>query len=356
MNGLNMSDDRTPDSPPTATALLREINPYGTLEAVVESDGRGVYFYLNPTGNEEGQPLAVWVRNLVPAPEESDRESMQAGLAPRLRRPACKHPEGLPELKEDQLDLVWFQEGNAAALYIDGEVEAIIPPWSGHDGFFGYARQAMDSDVGTYPFPEDETGITERLKENLEFWNHRTSSSHWEQYRDSLLAHYEEAFGKHLQYYAVTDRAYPPMAVVEFAHGDSGRVYTTLGMSNQSMPGVELHMEEPEHHMRAEIITATPDIKEWMPGLMGRLGVYPWISGSWFGHGHVYESGLGKPDSDLIFSRAREDALPRWPGPFRVDYYETAFLRALPIPREWIQPVHLKGADHVLDKMRRGEI
>ena len=46
-------------------------------------------------------------------------------------------------------------EGNAAALYEGGVLLAIIPPWSGTNGFHGYARDSIGEgpvawEIGTH--------------------------------------------------------------------------------------------------------------------------------------------------------------------------------------------------------------
>ena len=335
--------------------LLEEENPYGSYVAQLENDGRTIYLYLSPTGSPEEQPRAVWIRNLVAAPAETDREAMQVGMAPLYKKSACKHPDGLPPLTDDALDLVWFQEGNGVTLYHDGQIEAIIPPWSGKDGFFGYAREALSADIGTLPLPPQESEFYKRLEENLSFWNLRTQKGHWDNYRDRMLAHYEAALGPHLQYYAVTDRTYPPLAVVEF-ETSRGRVYTTLGMSNQNMPGVELAMENPRSHVRVEIITERRQAESFVPGLMGRMAVYPWLSGSWLGHGHLFESGLNEPFSDFVLTDNFAGSSLDLMDSFQVDSYNLRFILALPISQDWVQAARLRGGEHILRKIREMEL
>lgn len=334
--------------------LLREENPYGTRVATVESDGRTVYLYLAPTDENLDELRAVWVRNLAPAPDQPDRESMRLGQAPLLHAGACKHPDGLSEPERTELDLVWFQEGTGVTLYRDGQIEAILPPWSGENDLQGYAREALAADAGTVPLPGPSSALYERLKENLSFWDQRAKPEHWPAFRDRLLAHYEQSYGPHLQYYALQDRTYPPLAVVEFAGSEGGRTYVTLGMSNQHMPGVERRQKEPEKHLRVEIVGHTGQAQDWYPGLLARVALYPWLSGRALADGDSFDSGLPYEEASFIFSD-NFDSGPSRPQPLLVDdRYQVRFLRAYSAPQEFLLIARTRGADFALRKLQMG--
>ncbi len=331
------------------TLLLNETNPYGTWSAVVEDDGRTVYLYLNPVGESGATSRAVWVRNHLPAPEDTDREAMQDGRAPLLKRSACRHPEGLGPLAPEELDVVWFQEGNAVALFVGGQPEALIPPWSGMDGFFGYAAQAVGADAGTVPFPEDRSGLQARLDENLAFWTARTERAFWSTFRDRMIAHYESVYGPHRQYYAVTDRDYPPLAVVEFELHDEA-VYASLGMSAQNLPDVELYEEEPQRHVRTELIWSEPQADASLPGLLARVALYPWLGSAYLGPGHMYRTGMDGTDRAYVLFTP-EFPIAR-PAEMSSDGYPVRFLYSFAIGDEWLPVAKAKGTEHVLSKLR----
>ncbi|MCB1174700.1 MAG: hypothetical protein KDK39_14115, partial [Leptospiraceae bacterium] len=292
------------------TILLEQANPYETRVAQLESDGRTLYLYLSPVDDLPGETNAVWVRNLIEAPADSDRESMQAGQAPLQKKAACKHPAGLPLPAKNELDLVWFAEGTGVALYYQGALEAVVPPWSGLDRIQGYAREALELDVATLPLPQAGSPFLDRLQSNLDFWTQRSQADFWPRFRDQLLAWYEERLGRqHRQYFAL-ERKYPPMAVVEFdlpdewrsPNADFDRLYLTLGMSYQPMPGLERSKENAASKAWTEIITKGHSDLRQLPGYIGRMALYPWLSGSFFFYVHVYESGQDGPKSDYIFS------------------------------------------------------
>src|SRR5262249_37105605 len=123
-----------------AETLLEEVNPNGNIQAVVESDDDVCYFYLFAAPDTQFGMKSVWVGNHSRAPEALEIERMQSGSSPRTRARHCRNPAGRASLAAEDMRVVWWQEGNGAALYERDEILAIIPPWSGNNGFYGYAR------------------------------------------------------------------------------------------------------------------------------------------------------------------------------------------------------------------------
>lgn len=337
-----------------SVVLIEETNPHGTRVAALEDDGRTLYLYLSPVEKLEGETRAVWVRNLLEAPEKTDFAAMQSGHAPLLRREACNHPDGAPSLSAEEADLVWFPEGTGVALYHDGEALAIIPPWSGYDGLQGYARDALQSDMGTLPFPEDESRFHDRLQENLDFWTTRATPAHWAERRDALLTNYEQVYGKHAQYYALQDRAFPLIGVAEFSHGHR-KLYASVGMSEQPMPGVERQTQTPEKLFRAELVVLANESHEWAPGLVARMALFPWLAETYVATGHTYESGLAHEESNFVFTDDFERlGIPAPPALLVDERYPINYLLAAPVPKDYLTVARVRGVDHVLQKIYPG--
>jgi hypothetical protein len=340
-NGVCMEEPRI---------LYAQSNPYETYTVTVEEDGRTVYMYMSPTKDPDLEPRAVWVRNLLPAPEGTDHDAMKKGIAPLLKRSSCAHPDGLPAPESKDLGILWFQEGNGVVLYHNHRVEAVIPPWSGNEGLFGYAAQCLSYDVGTVPLTEENSGLFERVRENEIFWERRRDGDYWGRYRDALMAHYEKSWGSHTQYYAVTGRSYPPIGIALFSH-EGIDLYATLGMSFQNMPRVEVSKKEPERFLRAEIVTARSESPEWLPGLLGRLALYPWLYNRFLDAGHTYESGMNHPDSDFLFTDRFGAPFFEGPEPFDSEGHPVRFLLALPLRQEDFLVIRARGSDHVLKRI-----
>ena len=114
--------------------LLEEWSPVCSIQAVVEDNGQAVYFYLwvNP-GSENAEIRNCWICNRVPAMEDMDYEAMKMGMAPRMPRAYVTHDSEGICLDREKLSLVWFEEGDGAALYEDGRMIAVIPGWAGRE-------------------------------------------------------------------------------------------------------------------------------------------------------------------------------------------------------------------------------
>jgi len=332
--------------------IFEQANPYETFAATVEEDGRTVYLYLSPLKDASQSPKAVWIRNLLPAPDESDRDAMQQGIAPLMKKSACAHPDGLAPPPQAEIGILWFQEGNGVVLYLNGIIAAVIPPWSGKEGFYGYSAEAIAADAGTLPLSGETGGLFDRIVENERFWENRNDPAYWNNYRDALLAHYTNAYGNYTRYFAVTGRNYPMIGIAQFQHDDL-TLYATVGMSFQNMPAVELAKKEPEAFLRTEILTARLDEIEWLPGLIGRMALYPWLYNRHLDATHTYESGMQHPYSDFIFTDRFEPEFLPDPGEFFSERYPVRFLTALPLLQEDLLVARAKGPPFLLEQITR---
>ena len=121
-----------------AAILLEETSPLGNVVAVAEDDDRVVYFYLHFLNTPEDDPLRVrscWVRNRLRAPQRIDEAAMERGEAPLMPAAHCLDPDPGPPLDTESLRVIWLEELDAAALVENDESLAIIPAWSGVQGF-----------------------------------------------------------------------------------------------------------------------------------------------------------------------------------------------------------------------------
>ena len=155
------------DSNDQVETLLFERSPFDNLDAIVEQDGRVVYLYLS--GSEEFGVRACWVRNLVEGPLALSQAEMLQGLPPVLPRIHCHTNQPGPVPKAEELRVVWFTEGNGLALLEGEELLAVIPPWSGIDGFHGYARDCASENEICWPMPESGA-LQERIALAAQTW------------------------------------------------------------------------------------------------------------------------------------------------------------------------------------------
>lgn len=297
---------------PTET-LLFETSPFGTIDAIVEHDGRVVYFYLNEnpdsrpesTGNSPGKfgTRACWVRNLQRGPLVLDQAEMADGLAPLMPRNDCVDADPQPVPVADHLEIVWFEEGNGAALVQadpDGKKRtiAVIPPWSGVDGFHGYSVECVHETPLAWPMPPNES-LQIRITRAREFWNSFSpDDSPFAHLQPLLVDAWDQRFGKEnqKQYYAIDGGQFPPRGLVHY-ETDTETILVTVGVSLCPQPMVELSVEQPAMQRRIELATKIPHrsgspVEELVKANLGSISSwagYPWRNQSWLGHGHTID-------------------------------------------------------------------
>jgi hypothetical protein len=318
------------ESHDTLQVLLYQTSPYGNLNAIVQSDGQTVYFYLHPDGaNKYFHPQACWVRNLELGPYVINSDDFIAGRQVSLPR-THTHSNQLGRLPApEHLEVVWFEEGNGAALLeferegaeeqswpgglqflsasnrrlMKGRILAVIPPWAGQEGFRGYAAEcAMDSPI-CWPLPKNPR-LSQRIKHSAEFWSSFTNKPDpFLVLREQLLASYPHLLADPApqatlsdpaiaqQYYDIGGDKFPPRGLIEYRLDDR-IVLLTVAMSLCPQPNVELAMPDASTMRRIELgVELPPDLSEEKLGHarteLARLAGYPWRNFRWFGAGHT---------------------------------------------------------------------
>ncbi len=349
-----------PQNPESAAdsleALVFETSPFGNLDAIVQHDGRCVYLYLNGRNSETNPNLAAkfgtracWVRNLQLGPYVINEDEMRAGIAPMLPRTHCKSTEPGELPRADDLDIVWFEEGNGVALIerSSNKTLAVIPPWSGVDGFLGYAAECASESPLCWPLP-DNPMLTERIHRAGEFWNSFNADSQTKQddpipdpftaLQSQTLKTYDQRFGssdsqtndsnrgdradsatedsEDRNYYSIGGNTFPPRGLARYKT-EQRQVLATVGMSLCPQPNVELATDNPSQFRRIELaIEIAADLDENLVQKIveniSSLAAYPWRQLSWFGHGHTcqfakifsqYDSAILVSDSEMSASQ-----------------------------------------------------
>jgi hypothetical protein len=219
---------------------------------------------------------------------------MQSGTPPMMPAAMCAHPEGAAELDGRNLRVVWFEEGDGAALLEGQDVLAAIPPWSGVGGFHGYARDCTQQSPLAWPLKE-ATAIFQRIARAEDFWGSwERGHAHWATTQDVFLREYERVFGKHKKYWGIDGGKWPPKALASF-ETDAAVVLLTLGVSIRPMPKVEMTFQDPSPHRRMELGVAidrqliTDQTLNNLASYMSAQSNLPWHSYTWVGHGHTVQ-------------------------------------------------------------------
>lgn len=267
--------------------LLEETSPYRTRRALVLRGEGDIYLYLEDlVGPTPATTSAVWVANHLPAPVD-DRVATPAGVPPRMGAGGTRHPEGCPDLGRD-LELVWFEEGDAVAL-VDGEgVLAVVPGWAGRDDFYGYARYARGRSPLAWELTSEARQVLEqKVAESREFWQWRRGSA-WPEIRAAGQAHLETRIGPQESAWPIGESLYPELIATRHRLTDQSIwVTATTGLSAQRMAGVEQYLDVPDGATRIELAIARPQPDQSGAELLGGLATIPFGRCTWLGEGHT---------------------------------------------------------------------
>ncbi|MFI0422036.1 suppressor of fused domain protein [Spongiactinospora sp. 9N601] len=272
--------------PDGAEVLLTDANPYGSRTLVVERDEISSVAYLCAPGGEVHG--AVWLANHLPAPAAVDASRLDAGLPPLMPRANTRHPAGRRPLGE--LSVLWFEEGDGAALYEDGELLAVIPGWADMArGMPGYSREALGETSFAWALEEAMEGLAPRVAKAASYWEWRRSEGAWPSFQQFVLGHLDGRAGTAGRYWDASGGRLPTVGISERPpeHGRDHTILSTVGMSCQRMPTVEQYIDHPETYARIELALATRGDPREAARLFLWLGQYPWHSVTWLGHGHT---------------------------------------------------------------------
>jgi len=272
--------------------LLEKVSPNGNVTAVVEQGEGTCYFYLKGQPDDEFGVKSCWVRNLRTAPETLDVAAMRDGTPPLLPRACCRHPKGAASLREEDLELIWSEEGDSAALYEKGDLLAVIPLWSGKSGFAGYARDCVAESTLCWPLGIADTNAQfarfERARRWWKSWD--ATESPWPRWQSSVCAAIESALGPYSNYYAIDGGGWPPKALVRTPSRND--VYlSTVGIALRPQPGAEF-LADPGPQRRIELAVRLPGvlpdkaIKQVATYVSGQSDL-PWTQHTWLGSGHT---------------------------------------------------------------------
>lgn len=322
--------------------VFEDTSPNGNLMAIAEDDGQTLYLYLHGTEESGFGVRSCWVRNLTAAPETLDTSALQHGRPPLLPRPHCAHPEGASRPLSAQLRGVWLEEGDAVALFEGDELLAVIPAWSGMDGFQGYARDCRAPSPLCAPLgTAADNPIFERIAGAERYWRRWEQDHPWEAVRDGIIDAWVAALGPLSEVFTLDFGRWPPGALVGWEREDAA-IFTSVGMSVRPQPRVELYAEDPLDLCRVELAMAfspsalsvdgVEDLMRWL----GSQTRFPWSVYGWLGPGHTLPcsvaipSALGNSFDHVICLRAPGGGCPEVALPARGDE---------PVHPLWLVPI-----------------
>lgn len=272
--------------------LLEEWSPVAEIQAIVEKSDKNYYFYfwINPE-SPEPEIRSCWICNRVKAPTTIDEAFEVEGESPCMPEEYVDHDINGIELDEGVLSIEWFEEGDAAALLSGDKIIAVIPGFSGYEGFYGYSIYAKGTGPFAWGLKDAYSRFEEEVKNSKKFWSYFEKDDFWGEVQDFHMETLYKFFGKEEKYYGIDGGKFPPKALVQ-GRKDNIIYGITLGVSMIPMPKVEMtYQDEYKDYRRIELGFACNDrhealIKSFYSTMSG-LSAYPWSELTFFGHGHT---------------------------------------------------------------------
>lgn len=291
--------------------LVTAWSPVCNIYAMVERNDSCCYFYLWVKPEMEDTAMKkCWICNVADAPKEIDVEGMKQGIAPAIPGEYVLHDIHGLELHADQLEIVWFEEGNAAALLMDGEILCVIPGWSGYKGFSGYSRYMKGTSPYAWSLEDAFPVIGERMERSRAFWDwFKQEPDYWKLTQHMHMRALESFFGKYENYYAIDNEEFPPKALARGTR--DGVMYgITVGVSLIPMPDVEMwYGDEYRDYRRVELgfanITKHGAMCRLVDSWLSSLSAYPWKEITFLGHGHTIPITMIKGYEAVLFVNPR---------------------------------------------------
>lgn len=279
-----------------AAVVHAEASPYGSRRLVIETDGTVTAAYLKDA--RDSVVGAVWVAGHRPAPSGLDESRLESGKAPLLPKSHVRHPDGSKPLDSAALEVVWFEEGDGVAVLEAGDPLFVIPGWSDMGrGIPGYSHDVTEQSPFAFPLDDEIEEFQPRIERARDHWKTCRADGSWAEFQQSVLGHLLQPLGPSGHYWHDVGRQLsggrvsvaPTVGVSERpARADRDfAVLSTVGMSRQRMPTVELYEDDVAPYGRIELALATTLPSQRAGSIFPWLAQYPWRSVTWFAPGDI---------------------------------------------------------------------
>jgi len=282
---------------------------------------------------------------------------MEQGLAPMLTSAFCKFPDGQKPLNKDDLHIVWFEEGDGAALIENGEILAIIPSWGGVGNFRGYARDCKGESDLCWELQASNT-LRARVQQAQEFWESWDKElTPFDTLQPMLLNAYAYFFGESDKYFVIDGERWPPKGLYVL-NGERKIIFATVGVSLLPQPTAEMYTENRFELDRVELglivnggLTDDRILKlgAWISGQTP----IPWNKITFLGEGHTISTDpMDSSSFTAVILTNQLDVLPA----IELDSYRGSdinFFWMVPITERERQFAIEKGSEKLLKKLNR---
>lgn len=115
--------------------VISEPHPASTRTAIVADEGDSIWLYITEAGSADIVG-ACWIANAQDVPDAPDLPSYTNQNLPPPAPAEVIHSGGsISDAHESRWELAWSTDGQAACLFVDGEVRGLITPSGGYTRF-----------------------------------------------------------------------------------------------------------------------------------------------------------------------------------------------------------------------------
>lgn len=315
------------------TILFSE-SPIANFAAEVGLENDCSYFYLYEMQPEEKKLntiAACWIKNhIVVEDGYSPKEDMLNGIQPKMATSLCRFPQDLSLFQEDELEIIWGEEGCLAGLYQSNELICVVPYWAGNN-FSGYSKYSNNEKMGLYPLPLGEgNAMFPRLESAARFWE-QDFSAVWDRYRQEYLDELKQKYGECVKYYAIDGGNFPPRGLAVFEK-DEHQLAFTIGMGLFTQPAAELYHEDSHLHDHIELSFGfkadLPLEATQIYSQISSIAAIPWAYKTFLDHHHTIDLNITPGYQNAVFISDKQAKVQN-----------SAFLQRKQINLLWLMPI-----------------
>lgn len=315
-------------------SILFSKSPIARFAAEVCTENECSYFYLyqmEPQAQKLNTLAACWIKNHATVEDGySPKEDMLSGMQPKIPTSLCRYPQDLSLFQEEELEIVWGEEGCLAGLYQNGELICVVPYWA-EANFTGYSKYSNTDKMGIYPLPlQNGNAMFDRLEAAARFWQ-QDFSAVWESYQQEYLEDLTQRYGKPVKYYGIDGGHFPPRGLVVFEKSGY-RLAFTIGMGLFTQPSAELYHKDSRLHDHVELAFGWKADLPLEPtriySQISSIAAIPWMYKTFLDHHHTIDLNVDQVYQNAVFISDQQAKV-----------LNSTFLREKQINLLWLMPI-----------------
>lgn len=338
--------------------IFESKSPICHIDAVIAAE-KNAYYLMLFSSIEHGAKMlnSLWICNRHQTPDEMDLRGLEKGEGPILGKENVSEmqPQYGMEFNPDKFSAVWYDTGDAVAVFYGKKLICAIPPIVGLYDFPGFSIFAKGQTRYAWEMPT-EPEFAQKIEQQRQFWEIIRREETWKKLEQDYIAVTDEFFGEpHTAVKPLGSEKFPNRSLVQGRKNKSVLYDITVGVSQYAMPTVaKAFGNDCADQSRIELAFACYDkfspLIDLMAIVMKSIADIPWSERSFLWHGHTIDfpnikgfSALLLVDPTTIFGMEE----PKWRkfGGGRVNT-----LWIVPISEAELEFIRMKGIDELMER------